>query len=75
MVSACRNAVLKPRLTPYHGTDAIRNPTLTGKETAVTKIEKIEAATARKAELHRMVMPGHTCPWGLKSLHLLKSRG
>ena len=41
----------------------------------MTKIEKIEAATRRKAELHRMVMPGHSCPWGLKSLHLLKSKG
>lgn len=30
---------------------------------------------ARTAVLHRMVMPGHTCPWGLKARHLLKSRG
>ncbi|MEZ5708058.1 MAG: glutaredoxin family protein [Blastomonas sp.] len=29
----------------------------------------------RKAELHRMVMPSHICPYGLKSLHLLKSQG
>jgi glutaredoxin len=27
------------------------------------------------AELHRMVMPGHTCPYGLKALDLLKRRG
>lgn len=27
------------------------------------------------AVLHRMVMPGHTCPYGLKARHLLKSRG
>lgn len=27
------------------------------------------------ATLHRMVMPGHTCPYGLKSKHLLESRG
>ena len=33
------------------------------------------AADARRASLHRMVMPGHTCPYGLKALHLLKSRG
>lgn len=25
--------------------------------------------------LHRMVMPGHTCPFGLKAKHLLESRG
>ncbi|MEO7505051.1 MAG: glutaredoxin family protein [Sphingomicrobium sp.] len=30
---------------------------------------------AKTAILYRMVMPGHTCPWGLKALHLLKSRG
>lgn len=29
----------------------------------------------RTAVLHRMVMPGHTCPYGLKARHLLKSRG
>jgi glutaredoxin len=29
----------------------------------------------RKAELHRMVMPSHTCPYGLKSLDLLKRQG
>lgn len=30
---------------------------------------------ARTAELYRMVMPEHTCPWGLKSLDLLKREG
>ncbi|MBL8556219.1 MAG: glutaredoxin [Phenylobacterium sp.] len=30
---------------------------------------------ARTAQLHRMVMPGHTCPYGLKALDLLKRRG
>jgi glutaredoxin len=29
----------------------------------------------QKAVLHRMVMPEHTCPYGLKALHLLKARG
>lgn len=29
----------------------------------------------RQATLHRMVMPGHTCPYGLKAKHLLESRG
>lgn len=28
-----------------------------------------------QATLHRMVMPGHTCPYGLKSKHLLESKG
>ena len=28
-----------------------------------------------RAVLHRMVMPGHVCPYGLKALHLLRSRG
>ena len=30
---------------------------------------------AKAAVLHRMVMPGHTCPFGLKAKHLLQSRG
>lgn len=30
---------------------------------------------AAKATIHRMVMPQHTCPYGLKALHLLKSAG
>jgi glutaredoxin len=29
----------------------------------------------KRAILYRMVMPGHTCPWGLKARHLLKRRG
>ena len=34
------------------------------------------AAPARKrAVLHRMVTPEHTCPYGLKARHLLKRRG
>lgn len=28
-----------------------------------------------RAELHRMVMPDHTCPWGLRALDLLRRRG
>ncbi len=30
---------------------------------------------AKTAILHRMVMPSHTCPYGLKARHLLRSRG
>lgn len=29
----------------------------------------------RQATLHRMVMPGHICPYGLKAKHLLQRRG
>ena len=31
--------------------------------------------TQKRAVLYRMVMPEHTCPWGLKARHLLRSRG
>lgn len=27
------------------------------------------------ATLYRMALPGHTCPWGIRARHLLKSRG
>ncbi len=29
----------------------------------------------KRATLYRMVMPGHTCPYGLKAVHLLKRAG
>jgi glutaredoxin len=41
----------------------------------MTKLEFVESAMARKADLYRMVMPGHVCPYGLKAKHLLESRG
>ena len=41
----------------------------------MTKHDKIDRAGVKTAVLYRMVMPGHVCPWGLKALHLLKSRG
>ena len=41
----------------------------------MTKLDRIEAASSRKAALYRMVMPGHTCPYGIKARHLLESRG
>ncbi len=31
--------------------------------------------TTKRATLHRMVMPTHVCPYGLKAKHLLDSRG
>ena len=33
------------------------------------------AGDAKSATLYRMVMPHHTCPWGLKARHLLKRKG
>lgn len=33
------------------------------------------ATTGKRAEIHRMVMPKHTCPWGLKSVDLLRRQG
>lgn len=30
---------------------------------------------SKTATIYRMVMPNHVCPYGLKSLHLLKSKG
>ena len=41
----------------------------------MTRMEKVDAAPAKKAVLYRMVMKDHVCPWGIKSLHLLKSKG
>ena len=32
-------------------------------------------AHPRRAILYRMVMPGHTCPYGLKARHLLRRKG
>lgn len=34
----------------------------------------VTRAAAKSAELHRMVMPDHICPFGLKARHLLKSK-
>ena len=33
------------------------------------------SASRPRAVLHRMVMPGHVCPFGLKARHLLRSHG
>jgi glutaredoxin len=35
----------------------------------------IEQGTAKRAILYRMVMPGHTCPYGLKAKDLLERSG
>ncbi|MCJ8140161.1 MauE/DoxX family redox-associated membrane protein [Falsirhodobacter halotolerans] len=41
----------------------------------MTTIPEIEARATRKAVLYRMVMPGHVCPFGLKSKSLLERNG
>jgi glutaredoxin len=35
----------------------------------------MDAITTRRAVVHRMVMPNHTCPYGLKALDLLRRQG
>ncbi|AXK71037.1 glutaredoxin [Lysobacter sp. TY2-98] len=35
----------------------------------------MNAPTSRRATLYRMVMPTHTCPFGIKALDLLRRRG
>ena len=35
----------------------------------------MSAPSPATADLYRMVMPEHTCPYGLKALHLLKTKG
>ena len=42
--------------------------------TEQSKID-VPATGAKRAVLYRMVMPEHTCPWGLKTRHLLRSQG
>ena len=41
----------------------------------MTKLDKVRTDMAKTAVLYRMVMPSHTCPWGLKARYLLKSQG
>ena len=38
-------------------------------------MSQISQDTAKRATVYRMVMDKHTCPWGLKTMHLLKSQG
>ena len=36
-------------------------------------LDKVQ--NTKKAAIHRMVMPGHTCPYGLKAKYLLERSG
>jgi len=38
-------------------------------------LERTQTTAGRKATLYRMVMPGHTCPYGLKAKDLLRRSG
>lgn len=51
-------------MTPYYGPEPIWGG-----------MDKQASPDSRNATIVRMVMPGHTCPYGLKALHLLQSRG
>ncbi|EBW1603951.1 glutaredoxin, partial [Salmonella enterica subsp. enterica serovar Kottbus] len=44
-------------------------------EAPKTDIRATAKAGVKTATIYRMVMDAHTCPWGLKALHLLKSNG
>lgn len=37
--------------------------------------QQVQSSAGKRAILYRMVMPKHTCPYGLKSRHLLKQQG
>ena len=41
----------------------------------MTKHQPISTKDQKTAVLYRMVMPSHTCPWGLKAKRLLESKG
>ena len=41
----------------------------------MTRHQPIDTKASKTAILYRMVMPEHTCPWGLKAKHLLESQG
>jgi glutaredoxin len=43
-------------------------------QAAILKAKQASAA-AKTATIHRMVMPNHVCPYGLKALDLLKRKG
>src|SRR5690606_36452673 len=64
-------------MTLYHGTDPISLPT----SSQDTRRRCDMSATAsrqsdhKKAVLHRMVQPEHTCPYGLKAKDLLQRSG
>jgi glutaredoxin len=38
-------------------------------------VQGMSPSATKKATVYRMVMDKHVCPWGLKTLHLLKSQG
>jgi glutaredoxin len=41
----------------------------------MTDVDNERAVKGKAATVYRMVMDKHVCPWGLKTVHLLKSQG
>ena len=41
----------------------------------MSDMTNLPTAAPKTAVIHRMVMPSHTCPYGLKALHLLRRAG
>jgi glutaredoxin len=41
----------------------------------MSDMTNLPTAAAKTAVIHRMAMPSHTCPYGLKALHLLRRSG
>ena len=62
-------------LTLYHGTDPIVGPTILQEWETDMSTRANRRSPGGKAVIHRMVMPHHTCPYGLKAMDLLKRAG
>src|SRR5690242_9636722 len=41
----------------------------------MSDMSNLSTSAPKTAAIHRMVMPSHTCPYGLKALHLLGRAG
>lgn len=59
-------------LTPYHGTDRIWGVV---PNSASWRKAMANDLSPKTAALYRMVMEGHTCPYGLKAKDLLRRKG
>jgi glutaredoxin len=58
-------------LTLYHGTEAISAAYRMTRRSEVSDMAN-HPKLARRGVLYRMVMPEHTCPWGIKAKALLR---
>lgn len=73
---------MRPRARPATSNTSDRD--LTKEETVMTATDTIDGpdtargksqGAAKTASLYRMAMPGHLCPFGLKSKSLLERKG